>query len=262
MLIASFNCNSVRARLEIILDWLKAYSPDLLALQETKVRDEEFPLAPFEAAGWHVAFRGQKSYNGVAMITREKPSAVSFGLQDKRDGDQDSGPRLAHVRVHGVHVINTYVPQGQALESDAFRFKLEWFGRLKAYLQKRFKNPGRARIVWVGDLNVAPTPVDVYDSKKIWPHVCHCQEVIDAFQDVADLGFVDVFRKHLPDGGTYTFWDYRMRGGLKRNLGWRIDHVLATPPVARKSTEVFVDIEPRKCERPSDHTFVGARFDC
>ncbi|MBN2712659.1 MAG: exodeoxyribonuclease III [Planctomycetes bacterium] len=261
MRIATFNCNSVRSRLQIILDWLDANSPDILALQETKAVDDDFPESEFTDTGWHVVYRGQKSYNGVAVITKEKCTKASFGLQDGLDSDEDSSTRLAHIEYKGIHLINTYVPQGRDLEHEKFKFKLEWFGRLRKYLDKNFKSSAKSKVVWVGDLNVAPTPIDVHDSKKIWPHVCHCQAVIDAFAGVTGFGFIDIFRKHIPEEGKFTFWDYRVRGALERGLGWRIDHILTTPSVAERSTKVEIDFEARKLEKPSDHTFVFADFD-
>ena len=256
MRIATFNCNSIRVRLPAILSWLEAYSPDILALQETKAEDKDFPAAPIEDLGWHVAYRGEKSYNGVAVITREKPTLVSFGLDDD-DGQSES--RLARVRVGEIDLVNTYVPQGQAMDSEKFRFKLEWFARLRRYFDAHF-DPAGDRLAWVGDLNVAPLPMDVFDSQAVWPDVCHSQEVIDALAGTSGFGFVDIFRKHLPRPEIFTFWDYRQRGALSRNRGWRIDHILATPLLAGTSQSCGVDIEPRKRERPSDHTFVYADF--
>ncbi len=256
MRIATFNCNSIRIRLESMLDWLDANQPDVLALQETKVQDKDFPELAIRDRGWHVVFRGEKSYNGVAVISKNAPDHVSFGLGDD---EGVSETRLAHVRVDGVDIINTYVPQGRLLDSDPFRFKLAWLARFRAWLDTRF-SPDKDKVAWVGDLNVAPTAQDVYDSKAVWPHVCHCQDVIDALEQAVGFGFVDVFRKHLPDPDVFTFWDYRTRGSFSRNRGWRIDHILATPPLAATSTGCFVDIEARKGERPSDHTYVYADF--
>lgn len=255
MRIATFNCNSIRIRLPAILSWLDEFSPDILALQETKVVDTDFPAQPLLDKGWYVVFRGEKSYNGVAVITRDKPESHSFGLGDDA-GESES--RLAHVRVGGIDLVNTYVPQGQGLDSEKFRFKLTWLARLRSYFEKIVtpSNP----LVWVGDINVAPTPIDVYDSKAVWPHVCHCQEVIDAMAGVVALGFTDIFRKHLPDPEIFTFWDFRQRGSVSRNRGWRIDHILATNPLAEKSISCHVDREARARERPSDHTFVYADF--
>lgn len=257
MRIATFNCNSIRVRLPIILDWLESHAPDVLALQETKAADKDFPAAEIRDRGWHVAFRGEKSYNGVAVVTRDEPELVAFGLEDD---DGESETRLIRARVNGVEVVNTYVPQGQSLESDKFAFKLRWFERLRNYFAARF-DAGRDKVAWTGDLNVAPTAIDVYDSKAVWPHVCHCQPVIDAFRNAAAFGFEDVFRKHIPQAEAFTFWDYRQRGSLERNRGWRIDHILASRPLASTSSGCEVDMEPRRRERPSDHTFVYADFE-
>lgn len=257
MLIATFNCNSVRKRLEHILAWLATHQPDVLALQETKATDADFPAAPLQDAGWHVVFRGEKTFNGVAVITRRPPDAVSFGLGDD---DGESETRFAHVTLGGVHILNTYVPQGSEMDSPKFQLKLEWFARFRRYVAARF-DPAADRVVWVGDLNVAPTAADLYDPEGTWPHVCYSQPVIDAWQEVVDWGFVDVFRKHLPQPKVYTFWDYRLPAAVKRDLGWRIDHILATRPAADASRECTVDLQPRLAESPSDHTFVAARFE-
>lgn len=256
MRIATFNCNSIRVRLPAILSWLESHSPDVLALQETKVEDSSFPAAQIEENGWYVVYRGEKSYNGVAVVTREKPDLVSFGLGDD---EGQSATRLVRIRVGTVDIVNTYIPQGQAMDSEKFQFKLLWFARLRRYFAAHF-DPAMDRLAWVGDLNVAPLPMDVYDSKAVWPDVCHSQEAIDALAEAAGFGFVDVFRKHLPDPEIFTFWDYRQRGSLSRNRGWRIDHILATPLLAEASQQCGVDIEPRRQERPSDHTFVYADF--
>jgi exodeoxyribonuclease-3 len=257
MRVATFNCNSVRARLPILLGWLEAHRPDAVALQETKVADAAFPETAFRDAGWEVVYRGEKGYNGVAVVSRKAPAEVVFGLGDD---EGESEPRLACVRLGPVTIVNTYVPQGRALDSPHFSEKLEWFARLRRFLEARF-DPERDRVLWTGDLNVAPEPKDVYDSKKVAPHVCHCDEVTEAFAAVRGWGLEDVFRKHLPEEGVFTFWDYRVRDALARNIGWRIDHMLATPRLAESSTACAVDTDPRRAERPSDHTFVYADFD-
>ena len=256
MLIATFNCNSIRSRLDAVLAWLGKYQPDVLALQETKCQDEDFPAGAFTSAGYRVVYRGQKSYNGVAVASRTGFDEVSFGLGDD---DGQSEARLAHVRVGPVHVINTYVPQGQALDSAMFQLKLRWLARLRAYLAGRLDSQ-RDLVAWVGDLNIAPQPIDVYDHQRIWPHVCHCQDATDALDDAISWGLVDVVRKHAPGEGVFTYWDYRFPT-VASNRGWRLDHILATPPLAEKSREVFIDVEPRRQAKPSDHTFVAARFE-
>ncbi len=258
MRIATFNCNSIRQRLSIVLDWLEANRPDVLALQETKVADELFPATDFMAAGWEVAFRGQKAYNGVALVSREPLQEVTAGLRDGDGGESDS--RLIAGCFGDTWIVNTYIPQGADLDSPKFAFKLEWYARFRNWLEQRFA-PRQDSVLWLGDLNVAPTDIDVYAPKTIWPHVCFCQEAIDAWQNVVDWGFTDIFRKHLPEPGHFTYFDYRLRGGVESGKGWRIDHLLATAALAARSSTCRVDLEPRRREKPSDHTFVVADFD-
>lgn len=257
MKITTFNCNSIRSRLDIVIPWLESNRPDILALQETKVEDGTFPAQAFERAGWHVRFRGEKRYNGVAMVTTEPPEEISFGLADGDDGASEA--RLALARLGDLFILNTYVPQGAAFDSDKYAFKCEWLARLKRYLARRF-DPERDRLVWVGDLNIAPLPRDVHDHKRIWPHVCHCEDMTNIYDGFISWGLVDIFRKHLPDEGIFTFWDYRVKDSVGRNVGWRIDHVLATKVVADQSVSCSVDTEARTLPKPSDHTFVSVEI--
>src|SRR5258706_7206577 len=157
MKLATFNANSIRVRQNAILGWLKTQEPDILCVQETKVQDHEFPKVPFEEAGYGVHFRGMKSYNGVAILSREKPQSVTLGLGGETDADE---PRLAHARFKDFSVINTYIPQGYLIESPKYAYKLEWFTRLRRYFEKNFspKDP----VIWCGDLNVAPRDIDVH----------------------------------------------------------------------------------------------------
>ncbi len=256
MKIATFNANSIRSRLEIILRWLKEHQPDVLCVQETKVEDKDFPAPAFREAGYNVAFRGQKSYNGVALISREMPTGVSFGLDD---GGQADEPRLIRARVGPVQIVNTYVPQGRDLEHEMYAYKLEWFARLKRYFERHFTP--RSKVAWVGDLNVAPLPMDVHNPEDQANHVCYHVDVRRAFEDVKAWGLEDVFRMHHPEPGQYTFFDYRVPGSVERKQGWRVDHILATPPLARKCTGSWIDLAPRLAEKPSDHTFLVAEFD-
>ena len=256
MRIASFNCNSVRARLPVIMDWLAAARPDMLALQETKVQDRDFPAAAFEEAGYHVVFRGQKSYNGVAIASRVKPSRVRFGLDDSGEPDE---PRLAQASFGALVLVNTYVPQGTDPKSPRFQHKLEWLRRLGGYFDRNFTK--RRRLIWLGDLNVAPLPIDVYDHKRLLGHVCHHPDEFAALDRLRQWGFTDVFRKHKPEPGLFSFFDYRVPNALERGMGWRVDHIWATPPVARKSLDAWIDVEPRKRPKPSDHTPIVADFD-
>ncbi|MFO7870680.1 MAG: exodeoxyribonuclease III [Kiritimatiellia bacterium] len=256
MKIATFNVNSIRSRMEAVLDWLGENSPDLLCIQETKVQDHEFPALPFRQAGYYVVFKGGKSYSGVALLSKYRPERVSFGLDDGKDADES---RLLYAKAGPVHVVNTYVPQGRAVDHPMYRYKLQWFKRLRAYFQRRLSP--RARVVWVGDLNVAPDPIDIHNPEKQENHVCYHKSVRKAFKRVMEWGFVDVFRKHHPEAGQYTYFDYRTRDAVKRGMGWRVDHVLATRSLARRSKDSFIDLKPRLQKHASDHTVLAAEFD-
>ena len=255
MKIASFNVNSLRVRLPLVLQWLTANEPVVLCVQETKVQDIDFPADSFEEIGYQYAFKGQKTYNGVAIFSKSNIENVEFGLED----EPFDKPRLIKAEIDGIAIVNTYIPQGYSVESDKFEYKLNWFKRLRQYFENHF-TPADP-VVWVGDLNVAPLPIDLYDPEGLFGHVCYNQEVHQALNEVMQWGFIDVFRKHCDKPGQYTFWDYRMRGSLKRNLGWRIDHIMATESLAKKSIDCYIDKEPRAVQRPSDHTPIIAKFD-
>ena len=256
MKVATFNANSIRARLDAILQWLAANRPDVLCIQETKVLDADFPAQPFEEAGYRVVFRGEKSYNGVAVISLEAPAEVRYGLDDGGPADE---PRLSCTRFGTVHIINTYVPQGREIDHEMYQYKLEWFRRLRAYLDRHFTP--RKRVLWLGDLNVAPEAQDVHNANEQKSHVCYHVDVREAFAETVGWGFVDVFRKHHPEPDQYTFFDYRTPNAAKRKMGWRIDHMLATRALAKLSRDSYIDVEPRLQPKPSDHTFLVAEFD-
>jgi exodeoxyribonuclease-3 len=254
MKIGSFNVNSIRSRLPIVLRWLADNQPDILCVQETKVQDADFPAEAFDNAGYRYVFKGQKSYNGVAIFSKTKIKNVKFGFKDEPKDEA----RLIAAEIGSIFVVNTYVPQGDSPESEKFQYKLNWFKRLSKFFKKNFDPTDP--VVWVGDLNVAPQPIDVYDPKALLGHVCFCPEVTQALDKVAQWGFVDVFRMHCEEAGQYTFWDYRMPNAFKRNLGWRLDHIMATKPLAKKCTACYIDKEPRSEEKPSDHTIIVAEF--
>ena len=256
MKIASFNVNSVRARLGAVSDWLSEHEPDLLCLQETKVQDADFPTAAFAEAGYKAAFRGQKSYNGVAILSREELADVAYGLED---GDEPDEPRLIRGRLGDVHVVNAYVPQGTATDSPRFQYKLEWFARVRRLFERHYQTTDQ--LVWVGDLNVAREPIDVYEPERLYGEVCYHPDEHRALAHVVDWGLVDVFRKHCPEPKQFTFFDYRVPAAPKRGLGWRIDHILATPALADRSTAAYIDMAPRLRPKPSDHTPIVAEFD-
>jgi exodeoxyribonuclease-3 len=254
--VATFNANSIRVRLEQILEWMEREQADVLCVQETKVTDEDFPIEPIRRAGYHVVFRGQKSYAGVALISREEPREVAFGLED--DGEPDE-PRLLRAVVRGIPVVNTYVPQGRSADSEHFRYKLAWFRRLRALFERHY-TPDEP-LLWVGDFNVAPEPIDVHNPTRLKGHVDFHPEAQAALERVRVWGFEDVFRRHYPgEAGHYTYWDYRARDPIERGVGWRVDHIWATRPLAERSSRCWIDVDARRAERPSDHTFLAAEF--
>lgn len=255
MKIATFNVNSLRVRLPIVLTWLTKHQPDILCVQETKVQDHDFPTEVFEQTGYNYIFRGQKTYNGVAIFSKHKITNVKFGL----DNEPFDKPRLAKAQITRFTIVNTYIPQGYLPDSEKFQYKLNWFKRLGDFFKNNFKST--EPLIWVGDFNVAPEPIDVYDPKALLGHVCFCPEVSIALQNIIKWGFTDIFRKHCKEAGQYTFFDYRARSSVSRNLGWRLDHIMATKPLAEKSINCYIDRQPRLEQRPSDHTPLVAEFD-
>lgn len=254
MKIATYNVNSLRKRLPLVLAWLEEHKPDVMCLQETKVQDSEFPAELFREAGYHAAFRGMKSYNGVATLSRSVPQAAKHGFHE---GPDNEDVRILQSTVDGVTIINTYVPQGQSIKSEKYQYKLAWFGRMRTYLEQQFQ-PSDA-VIWLGDLNVAPEPIDVYHPDRRVNDVDFHIDARNAFQEVVRWGFTDTFRQLHPDRIQYTYWDY-FRNAFQNNWDWRIDHILATAPLAKSCRMVDVDLEPRKAPSASDHTVVWAEF--
>jgi exodeoxyribonuclease-3 len=254
MRIATFNCNSIRSRMDAILGWLRENKPDVLCLQETKVQDHEFPRGPIEAAGYHVVFSGMKAYNGVAILSRSPPAGVCFGL----DSEPSDPFRLAAAEIDGIAVVNTYVPQGRDIEHAMFRYKIDWFRRLRAHFDRRFKTT--YPLVWVGDCNVAAEPMDVHNPEEREGHVCFHADARAAFAECRAWGFVDVFRKFHPEPGQYTFFDYRTAFRGAQGEGWRLDYILASPALAKRAIDCRIDLAPRLQPKASDHTVVLADF--
>lgn len=255
MRIATFNVNSVRTREGIIRQWIDAYQPDILALQETKVTDDLFPVAPFEEAGYHVYFRGQKAYNGVALLSRTPARDIGYGFDD---GDPPDESRLQWAAFKGVHIVNTYVPQGRDIEHAMYAYKVKWFQRLRAWLDRRYTK--RSPVIWLGDMNVAHDPIDVHNPEERAKHVCYHKDARAAFAHCRDWGFIDTFRQHHPEPGHYTFYDYRNPRNVKDGKGWRLDYILASPPLARRCKDAYIDVAPRLKPRPSDHVVLVAEF--
>jgi exodeoxyribonuclease-3 len=255
MKIASYNVNSIRSRLHIVLPWLEKNKPDYLCMQETKVEDAKFPTTEFEASGYQVIFKGGKQYNGVAIACRQKPEKVNFGLNSTPE-DPD---RLIIAHFNDLIILNAYIPQGQEVESPQFAYKLAWMERLKKYLQKNYQP--QDKLILCGDFNVAPENIDVHDPKRILGHVSFNPEVWKAFEKVKSWGLVDVFRQHHPgDAGQYTFFDYRVKDSVSRNMGWRVDHILAPESLAAKSLNCVIELESRLAQKPSDHAVIFAEW--
>ena len=257
-IVATFNCNSLRARMQVVTQWLKKRKPDVLCLQETKIQNEIFPVEDFSKLGYQSVFSGQKSYNGVAVLSRYSIHDPKFGFGDGLDQEDDL-TRIIRCEIKGIFIINTYVPQGKSVLHDDFQRKLQWFKRLRKLFEREYR-PDQ-KILWCGDLNVAPDPIDVHDPDLYTNHVCFHEKVRAAFKEVLDWGFIDLLRKFHPEPGLYSFFDYRTPRAVKRNIGWRLDHILVTKPLADIAQDAFIDLEPRLWDRPSDHTFVVAKFD-
>jgi exodeoxyribonuclease-3 len=254
MKIATWNVNSVRSRLERLLSWLEKAEPDIVCLQELKVTDDAFPYEPIRDAGYHAAVCGQKTYNGVAILARVEPANVERGLGDDVDDPQ---ARLIAADVAGVRVISAYFPSGQVVGSEKYTYKLDWLRRLKEYLEQRYRPSDP--LVLCGDFNVAPDDHDAANPEK-WAGSVLCHETArEALENVRSWGLTDVFRQHHPEGGIYSWWDYRMLG-FPKNDGLRIDHIFATKPLAERCTGAEIDRDERKGQKPSDHAPVIATF--
>jgi len=252
--IATWNVNSLRVRLPHLTDWLAANPVDVIALQETKLPDPDFPKAEIEALGLHAAFHGQRTYNGVAILARQPVAAAEPGIP----GFEDEQKRVLAATVGGVRIIDVYVPNGQTVGSDKYDYKLRWLEALRGYLASELQR--HRRLVVLGDFNIAPEDRDVHDPKA-WEGSVHVSEAErSALQSLQSLGLADCFRLFEQPEKQYSWWDYRMMA-FRRNAGLRIDLILASEELAGKCAACHIDKAPRKLERPSDHAPVVAVFD-
>jgi exodeoxyribonuclease III len=251
MRIATWNVNSLKVRLPQVLDWLGRHRPDALCLQELKLEDAKFPRSELEAAGYSCAFSGQKTYNGVAILSREPATHIDCGIA----GFADEQRRVISADVGGVRLVCAYVPNGQSVDSDKYKYKLDWLAAFSGWLgQELAVHP---RIAVLGDYNIAPEDRDVHDPKAWEGQVLVSAPERDAFRRLIGLGFKDSFRLFEQPEKSFSWWDYRMNG-FKRNLGLRIDHILLSADLARSCGSCSIDLEPRRNERPSDHAPVLA----
>jgi exodeoxyribonuclease-3 len=252
MRIVTWNVNSLKARWDRLLAVLERHEPDVVCLQELKLEDSAFPREALEDRGYHAVAHGQRTYNGVAILSRSAPTEAQVGLPD---GVEDPQARFVSARIDGVRVLSCYVPNGSEPSSDKFRYKLEWLDRLIAHVRPGLAEP----LVLCGDLNIAPELRDVARPEQ-WEGTVLCHpEVRKRFGELLALGLVDCVRLHHEESGLYSWWDYRMLGFAKGN-GLRIDHVLASAPMAERCSAAFIDREERKGKLPSDHAPVIADF--
>ena len=255
MRLATWNVNSLKVRLPHLLDWLARVQPDIVCLQETKTEDANFPLAQIETAGYRAVYCGQKSYNGVAILARALPEAVQHGIPEFSDDPK----RVIAATVQDLRIVCLYAPNGQAVGSDKYAYKLRWYEALTSWLSDEVK--AHPRLAVLGDLNIAPEERDVHDPKR-WAGQIHFSDPERAALQrvMREAGLADAFRLFPQQEREFSWWDYRL-AAFQRNWGLRIDHILLAPELARRCTACRIDKEPRRLERPSDHAPVIAALD-
>jgi exodeoxyribonuclease III len=253
LLVATWNVNSVRTRLQHVIDWLTHNPVDVLCLQETKVVDADFPRSPLSDLGYHIYVSGQKSYNGVALLSRNPLQNVTVGfapvLGAAAVGDFDEHKRVITGMADSIRILNLYVPNGGGSD-EKYLFKLKWLTLLENYLRQLL--PDSAHICMCGDFNIAPDDRDLHDPIKCANQVMATEPERQALQAIRALGFADAFRKFTAEEGHFSWWDYRA-AAFRRNLGWRIDHHYLTPDLYQRAQRCWVDVAPRKLSQPSDH---------
>ena len=256
MRVATWNVNSLNARLPRVEEWLAEMQPDVVCLQETKLSDDAFPALTFRALGYDSVHHGYSQWNGVAVLSRVGIDDVVNGFPDGDEPDRDA--RLIWATCGGVRVASMYVPNGRALDDEHYRYKLGWLARLRRVLDTDC-SPDRP-LVLCGDYNIAPADDDVWDVRQFRDSTHVSVPERDAFRSLLDWGTVDVLRDRHPDEGLYTYWDYRA-GSFHKRMGMRIDHILASRSLAERLRFVFIDRNARKGTKPSDHTVLLAEFD-
>ena len=246
MRLATWNVNSLKVRLPQLIDWLARCQPDVVCLQETKLEDAAFPLGEIHAAGYHAVFAGQKTYNGVAVLAKTPPTDVTTDNPFFPDAQR----RLLATTIDGIRVVCAYVPNGQALDSDKYQYKLAWLAALERWVADQLT--ATPNLVLAGDFNIAPEDRDVHDPAAWAGQILCSQTERTAFQNLLGLGLQDAFRLFEQPEHTFSWWDYR-RLGFQRNRGLRIDHILLSLSLAERCTATWIERDLRKLERPSDH---------
>ena len=253
MKIVSWNINSLRKRQDRLFDWLEAIKPDIVCLQETKCPDDQFPALALQAVGYRSAYHGEKSYNGVAILAKREPLDVRPSLCDEV---VDPQARVIAATIDDVRVFSIYAPNGQAIGSPAYEYKLHWYRRLRDCVAKEESSD----VVVCGDFNIAPEDIDVYDPDLWHGAIMASESERAAFRELCKIGLRDTLRIHHKEGELYTWWDYQMRA-FEKNRGLRIDAVLASEELATKCIAAGIDREMRKGKEPSDHAPVWAEFE-
>ena len=244
--LASWNVNSLKVRLDQVLEWMESSQIDVLAMQETKLIDENFPATAFTDKGYHIVFAGQKTYNGVAVISKHPVTDIITDIPDLADPQR----RILAVTVAGMRLINLYVPNGSDLTSDKYQYKLNWLQKVTAFIQQQLNLYPKMAVV--GDFNIAPEDRDVHDPAEWVGCILVSPPERQAFTELLKLGLHDSFRNFEQEEKIFSWWDYRA-AGFRRNRGLRIDHVLLSEPLNILCRQSKIDKEPRKAERPSDH---------
>ena len=247
MKLATWNVNSLKVRLPQVLDWLAANPVDVLCLQETKQQDADFPKEELQSAGYHSMYSGQKTYNGVAILSREEVRDVQTGIP----GFEDEQKRVIAATLNDVRIVCVYVPNGQSVDSDKYRYKLDWLNALNGWLKEELVR--FPRLALLGDYNIAPEDRDVHDPAAWAGNVLVSEPEREAFRALQALGLTDSFRLFEQPEKSFSWWDYRMMA-YRRNMGLRIDHILISEPLVLQCKGCAIDKAPRKLERPSDHT--------
>ncbi|NCS64840.1 MAG: exodeoxyribonuclease III [Hydrogenophilales bacterium CG03_land_8_20_14_0_80_62_28] len=253
MKLATWNVNSLKVRLPHLLDWLAAESPDVVCLQETKLTNDNFPVDELKQAGYRAAFSGQKTYNGVAILSRVEPTDMLMAIP----AFPDEQKRVLAATVDGTRIICLYIPNGQSVDSDKYQYKLAWLDALQAWLKAELAVYPRLAVL--GDFNIAPEDRDVHDPAAWAGHVLCSEPERAHFHDLLGLGLKDAFRLFEQDDKRFSWWDYR-QAGFRRNRGLRIDHILLSAPLAAACKGCRIDTAPRAWERPSDHAPVSAEI--
>jgi len=253
MKLATWNVNSLKVRLPQVVEWAGKHRPDVLCLQETKLQNDQFPAVEIRAAGYEPLANGQKTYNGVCIVSLGPPSETITEIP----GLEDPQKRVLAATIGGIRIINAYVPNGESVESDKYQYKLKWLAAFSGWLKAELAQ--HPRLAVLGDFNVAPEDRDVYDPKAWEGQVLFSAPERDALKSLLAVGFKDAFRLFEQPERSFTWWDYRMNA-FRRKMGLRIDHILLSEALAKVCTACTIDIEPRKNERPSDHAPVIAEL--